>query len=828
MAHLYHFCALLPPEPYVDLRPAFTFRDEMGTDLVTGFVTLPNCVSSSVRHSVGRKSRKTEHAAQKDAAFQACVALYGAGLLSDNLLPLKAERINEIDQREELPPMIEISEQFNPWADMAESWSFPDLHQTVVVIEQHMGTINDRRSILLTTPKPIPSVRPFFLYWDSNTTFTIRLETPRRISAVNLDNLQLMREITHTILRSTHSDRHPDDRKDFVTLFTPALNEDHFVTWLTANRGRRPATEELHLDRNTSSRGLVRSPLVGGSPHIFNRWQLSSNGAASDIEVECFPLLKRRNFLNRMTLSLKSTDDVSNRENDSSLKVQLFAAKTCTVDLLPSEQAQLSLFTPAILQHVEVLIVADQLRKTVIKDVPFKDIHHVVTAISASSAQWVTNYQRFEFLGDSVLKFATSCHLFFAHCNWHEGYLSQRRNSLVSNSRLARAALDAGLDPFILTRSFTSRRWIHPLISEVETTATGRRYISSKILADVVEALIGAAFLEGGFSAARACINAFLPDIPTQSPNFRSVFGEHPRCLNAKSVSINGKAESLIEYQFRNKVLLREALTHPSCESDAFTESYQRLEFLGDAVLDMIIVPMLFKSKSDLSHGDMTLIKAALANAQFLAFLCMELSLEQDVVNIEERITGQFHEVHKTDRIQLWMLMRHHSQEIIKAQQACIERHQHLRQDIQCCLKQGKSYPWALLAQLNADKFYSDLVESILGAIFVDSDGNLADCQRFAERIGISPYLRRISTGIIDVAHPKTLLGCMTGSDKIEYIVRREDNARGLYQCLVRISDADIVTVGECLSKDEAATRAADAAVKQISSLKSQVNDTAH
>jgi dsRNA-specific ribonuclease len=49
--------------------------------------------------------------------------------------------------------------------------------------------------------------------------------------------------------------------------------------------------------------------------------------------------------------------------------------------------------------------------------------------------------------------------------------------------------------------------------------------------------------------------------------------------------------------KFLDKGLLQEALTHPSCERDTLTELYQRLGFLGDAVLDIIVVKAIFKKK---------------------------------------------------------------------------------------------------------------------------------------------------------------------------------------------------------------------------------------
>jgi dsRNA-specific ribonuclease len=818
VAHLYHFCALLPPQQYVDLRPAFTFKSAIDTGLINGAVILPNCLSSSVRYTSGRKWWRTERAAMKDAAFQAYIALFGAGLLNENLLPLSRVWKSENDAREELSSTIEISDQFNPWLNLAKAWSYPNLHQTLVSLQQHKESEGSELLMVLTTPTGIPLVRPFPLYWDSETTYVVRLESPRRATAISSDHLQITREITHTLLRSTHSDYKTEHRMDFVALFAPDMENDQIATWLRANRGRRLALEEFQQDSETPPRGLVRSPLVGGIPHIFGRWRRScADGTEAEVEVECSPLPRRRNFLHCGMLAERLIDVADEEKNSSPRKVRAFPARSCTVDLLPFELARFSLFIPAILQHMEVLMVADQLCQTVIKDVPFKDIHHVVAAISASSAHWVTNYQRYEFLGDSMLKFIVSSQLFVDHWNWHEGYLSESRASFVSNSRLTKAALNVGLDAFVLTKSFTGRKWIPPLVSDVGAPSTGRRSIPSKVLADVVEALIGAAFIDGSFSSARACIHTFLPDIHIQAPTFGLMaIGEHSRRVNPTNALADGKAELLIGYRFLDKALLVEALTHPSCERDTFTESYQRLEFLGDAVLDIIVVTELFEHNPDLSHGDMTSIKAALVNADLLAFLCMEISCAQDTVEIQQK-NGKFCAVHEEGQIELWKFMRHHSQEIMKAQQACLKRHQLLRRDVENCLNHGKSYPWALLVGLNANKFYSDIVESVLGGIFVDSKGNLDECQRFAERIGIFPYLRRIIVEGIDVVHPKTALGRLTGPDKIEYIVECEEGVHSVYRCLVRVKDSDIIAVGGCLTKDEAIVKAAHAAVEVIS-----------
>jgi len=55
--------------------------------------------------------------------------------------------------------------------------------------------------------------------------------------------------------------------------------------------------------------------------------------------------------------------------------------------------------------------------------------------------------------------------------------------------------------------------------------------------------------------------------------------------------------EERIGYKFRNSLLLAEALTHPSLghEAQRYHFDYQRLEFLGDAVLQLVITEHLFR-----------------------------------------------------------------------------------------------------------------------------------------------------------------------------------------------------------------------------------------
>ena len=93
-----------------------------------------------------------------------------------------------------------------------------------------------------------------------------------------------------------------------------------------------------------------------------------------------------------------------------------------------------------------------------------------------------------------------------------KGYLSAKKDRLVSNSRLSRAAIESGLDAFIITKAFTGHKWRPPYIDDLlEERDEKKRQISTKVLADVVEALIGAAMVDEGIPKALACLRVFLP-----------------------------------------------------------------------------------------------------------------------------------------------------------------------------------------------------------------------------------------------------------------------------------------------------------------------------
>lgn len=90
------------------------------------------------------------------------------------------------------------------------------------------------------------------------------------------------------------------------------------------------------------------------------------------------------------------------------------------------------------------------------------------------------------------------------------------------------------------------------------------------------------------------------------------------------------KLEERISYHFQNKALLEQALTHSSFTNEqkkVKTPNYERLEFLGDAVLELVSSEYLFQTAKNLPEGEMTKKRASMVCEPALAFCAKDLEL---------------------------------------------------------------------------------------------------------------------------------------------------------------------------------------------------------
>jgi ribonuclease-3 len=117
----------------------------------------------------------------------------------------------------------------------------------------------------------------------------------------------------------------------------------------------------------------------------------------------------------------------------------------------------------------------------------FKRVEWLTLALTHSADQGQNN-QRLEFLGDAILGVVVSKHLFEVHPDWNEGDLSVGRTALVCKDHLASVARSLNLSSVLIIRK--------------EVAKSGPVHAMPAVLADALEALMGAIFLDGGYQAA--------------------------------------------------------------------------------------------------------------------------------------------------------------------------------------------------------------------------------------------------------------------------------------------------------------------------------------
>ncbi len=127
----------------------------------------------------------------------------------------------------------------------------------------------------------------------------------------------------------------------------------------------------------------------------------------------------------------------------------------------------------------------------------FTDEKLLIRAFIHASADVGESYERLEFLGDAVLELIISEHMFSLKPEYSEGELTKSRAALVNESSLVEVAKELGLSQYII-------------LGRGERNSGGADKPS--ILADTVEALIGAVYIDGGLSEAKRIVNMLLED----------------------------------------------------------------------------------------------------------------------------------------------------------------------------------------------------------------------------------------------------------------------------------------------------------------------------
>ncbi|XXG48939.1 hypothetical protein AAC387_Pa02g3257 [Persea americana] len=359
---------------------------------------------------------------------------------------------------------------------------------------------------------------------------------------------------------------------------------------------------------------------------------------------------------------------------------------------------------PSLMHRLESLMLASQLRKEIASSHSSCHISSLLILEALTTLRCCEDFslERLELLGDSVLKYVVSCHLFLKFPQKHEGQLTTRRSWAVCNSTLHKLGTERKLQVSIhpVPCKCGVDTFEVPLQSTYETEETsivigkacdrGHRWMCSKTVADCVEALIGACYVGGGLVAALQVmrwlqIDAELdPQLVEKAIQNASLWCYVPKIYEIETL------EAKLNYKFSVKGLLLEAITHPSQQEFGAGYCYQRLEFLGDSVLDLLITRHLFQSHLDIDPGELTDLRSANVNNENFAQVAVRNNLQPHLQHASGFLLGQI-----TDYVK--------------------------------CLSEFNSNQNSLLSLggSKGPKVLGDLVESISGAILVDTGLNV-------------------------------------------------------------------------------------------------------
>ncbi|KAM3840316.1 ribonuclease 3 isoform 3-T3 [Vipera latastei] len=222
----------------------------------------------------------------------------------------------------------------------------------------------------------------------------------------------------------------------------------------------------------------------------------------------------------------------------------------------------------------------------------------------------INHNERLEFLGDAVVEFLTSVHLYYLFPSLEEGGLATYRTAIVQNQHLAMLAKKLELDRFML--------YAHgpDLCRESDLRHA---------MANCFEALIGAVYLEGSLEEAKQLFGRLLFNDKLQESNTDRQLIETSPVLQKLT-----EFEDAIGVIFTHVRLLARAFTLRTVGFNHLTLGHnQRMEFLGDSIMQLVATEYLFIHFPDHHEGHLTLLRSSLVNNRTQAKVAEELGMQE-------------------------------------------------------------------------------------------------------------------------------------------------------------------------------------------------------
>ncbi|KAI1792952.1 hypothetical protein LXA43DRAFT_1003961 [Ganoderma leucocontextum] len=430
----------------------------------------------------------------------------------------------------------------------------------------------------------------------------------------------------------------------------------------------------------------------------------------------------------------------------------------CQKFTIPASTFRTLWLIPSIMTKVESYLLVKELNARLFQNAILEQ--QLLIALSTPAAWTEFNYERLEFLGDSFLKVVASNFCYAIMPASGAGGLHRARQSLIANKVLPEGATHVGVPSYIQHKRFVAKLWQPPMSTantaeqaktgdadgdiemksdSPEKKDKGKRskkqrqldeqntiWMGEKIIADVVEAILAAAFLSGGHDLALQAARQLqvpIPNIAQWSDYARlaaqqaAQVQEQPTTRHAAPPSTTVEAiERLFGSKFSRPELFGQALTHTSAFPGGEGTSYDRLEFIGDAILDFLVARYIWERHPYLSPGGLTMLKSAMVSNETLAAFCVYANLQQ-YIHMD-------------------------SKELATAIQKYIDFLAELRKKEYDFAEREKRLPgqYWLDMPMEPPKCLSDVVESLIGALYVSDNFFEVGVGRFFETV-FKPFL---------------------------------------------------------------------------------------
>ncbi|KAH9734168.1 Endoribonuclease Dicer [Citrus sinensis] len=759
---IYFYCSRLPSDGYFKPTPKFDINKEMG--ICTLY--LPN--NCPIQTVIAQGNIKT---LKQAACLEACKKLHQIGALTDNLLPDIVVEKHDAQKRGNEPYNAEHPIYLPPeLVNQSPQDTKITYHCYLIELKQHFNYDISARNIVLAMRTELESEikKVNFDLEVERGRLTVNLKHLGRIQ-LKPNEVLLCRKFQITLFRVI-MDHNLDklneildgfelrDNLEIDYLLLPSTGQ--LIDWKTVASVLFPRDNGSKHNMNCSNARIVHTKsgplctckihnslvctphngqiycITGVLGHLkANSLFTRNNGSLTTYKKHyeerygiqlCFdrePLLNGRRIFHVQNYLSKCRQQKQKEPSKISFELP---PELCRIIMAPISLSTFYSFTfvPSIMHRLQSLLLAVNLKNMLLdhcmQNVTIPTIK-VLEAITTKKCQEDFHLESLETLGDSFLKYAASQQLFKTYQNNHEGLLSVKKERIISNAALCKLGCEQKLPGFIRTESFDPKMWIIPgdnsgsyelnddsLFNGRKIYVTGRKKVKSKTVADVVEALIGAFLSTGGENVGLIFLDRIGIKVDFVNVPYQRQFQVHAeRLVNVRHL------ESLLNYSFRDPSLLVEALTHGSYMLPEIPRCYQRLEFLGDAVLDYLITVYLYNKYPGLSPGYLTDMRSASVNNDCYALSSVKHGLHKHILHAS-------HELYKRINITVDSFEK---------------------------LSLGSTFGWESVTSF--PKALGDIIESLAGAIFVDSG-----CNREVVFQSIRPLLEPMITPETMRFHP--------------------------------------------------------------------------